>query len=123
MVGKKSEPKPEIDPEVINYGEGKKEIIFRETFKRHADLKIQLQYDELKMAKFCRECVTFYLNKDPLMMELVDRMKGIEKVSIARTEIAKRERKKTDKVVEDFALDDKERQSIFDMLAEEHPEL
>ena len=112
-----------VAEDALNYGEGKKEIIFRETFKRHADLKSQLQYDGLKMAKFLRECVTFYLNKDPTMMELIDKMKGIAKVPTEQIKTAKVERKQAAKTVEQFALNENEIENIFDILEEEHPEL
>jgi len=114
---------PDIDEEALNYGEGKKEIIFRESFKRHADLKIQLQYDGLNMAKFLRQCVTFYLEKNVLMMELIDQMKKSSRVSVDKIKIAKQERKESAQVTSDFALNDNEIENIFDMLEEEYPEL
>ena len=112
-----------VEEDALNYGEGKKEIIFRDTNKRHAELKLQLQYDGLKMAKFLRECVTFYLTKDPLMMELIDKMKGVAKVSIKQTNIVKNERKETNIISNEFALNENEVENIFDMLEEEYPEL
>ena len=109
------------------YGVGKKEIIFRETVKRHADLKIQLQYDHLKVARFLRECVGFYLNKDPLMMELVDRMKGVitipKPVSKVEMNIVKKDKKEAKKVETEFALNENEVENIFDTIEENFPDL
>lgn len=109
-----------------DYGTGKQQIIFRETVKRYADFKTQLQYDSLKIAKFLRNCVTFYLEKDPQMMELVDKMKGINKpkpVKPKEVKIAQTERKQEQKIVSEFTLNPDDVENIYDLLEEENPEL
>jgi len=107
------------------YGLEKKEIIFRETPKRHAELKIQLQYEGLKMSKFLRECVSLFLSKDPDMMVLIDKMKGITKPPISKRDInTVRQERKEEKAVEvAFALDENEVENIFDLIEEEHPDI
>ena len=41
-----------------------KRVIFEDTDKRHADLKIRLHYDEIKQGEFFRLMLTGYVNQD-----------------------------------------------------------
>src|SRR3972149_3178343 len=107
------------------YGSRNKEIIFRDTAKRHADLRIILNNEGLKMARFLRECVTFLLDKNPLMLELVDKMKNVEAAGKYSNEakqlrISKKEREETKNIKKQFQLDSREVENIFDILEEEY---
>ena len=106
------------------YGEDYKKIVFYDTDKRHADLKIRLQYDNLKQSEFYRAVLTAYLEKEENFMKFLEKYKEdnevLHKTKLRTQEkIKKRERDTKTK----FALEDKEVESIFDMLEEEHPEL
>ena len=48
----------------INYGREGKKIVFYDSDKRHAELKIRLKHDKLTQAEFFRTLVTGYLDKD-----------------------------------------------------------
>ena len=106
------------------YGEDYKKIVFYDTDKRHADLKIRLQYDGLKQSEFYRAVLTAYLEKEENFMRFFEGYKKDNEV-LHKTKLKTQEkiRKKERDTKTKFALEDKEVESIFDMLEEEHPEL
>ena len=53
-----------------------KKIIFEDTDKRHADLKIRLHYDQLKQGEFFRLMLTGYIEKDERVMSYIEEYKG-----------------------------------------------
>tara|TARA_R100000152_G_C6701579_1_gene130993 strand:+ start:118 stop:441 length:324 start_codon:yes stop_codon:yes gene_type:complete len=102
-----------------------KKIVFYDTDKRHADLKIRLHYDGLTQAGFFRSMVSGYLSKDPAIMDYIQRIKETESIQSAK------KRKDTNKLLEageetknKFSLlGDDEVESIFDIIEKEFPEL
>ena len=58
----------------MGYGKTGKKILFYDTDKRHADLKIKLQYDGLGQSEFFRALVTGYLEEDPSIMDYVSKI-------------------------------------------------
>tara|TARA_Y100000296_G_C5147006_1_gene244284 strand:- start:894 stop:1232 length:339 start_codon:yes stop_codon:yes gene_type:complete len=106
------------------YGDFKKIVQFTDDTKRYADLRIRLHYDGLRQGEFFRSVVIGYLERDEDLMNFLDKVK--EKIS--RYSKSKRNKlKKTDdkrrEVIGQFALDDKDVESIFDLLEKEQPEL
>ncbi len=104
--------------------ETKKKIIFYDSEKNQADLKIRLQYDGLKQSEFFRAIVAAYLNKDNDILNFVFRYKEQNQVQAK----AKRQKSKSliDKgrgVERQFGLSNKDIENIFDILEEEHPDL
>tara|TARA_R100000005_G_scaffold66031_1_gene34607 strand:+ start:897 stop:1235 length:339 start_codon:yes stop_codon:yes gene_type:complete len=108
----------------INYGREGKKIVFYDTDKRHAELKIRLKHDRLTQAEFFRTLVTGYLDKDENVLLFLDKYilengKQRKKNLITNRALIK-SGKDTERV---FALGDEEIENIFDLLEEEHPEL
>ena len=110
--------------EYEDYGSNDKKIMFYDTDKRHADLKIRLQHDGFTQSAFFRMMVTGYLNKDPELLAFVDKFKEQNKVQSAA------QRKKVNKMIEQgreleesHGLREKEVADIFDLIEQEHPEL
>ena len=60
------------DPE---YGTMKKKVVFYDSDKRYADLKIRLSHDGLSQAKFFRGILSGYLSQDPDILNFVDKLK------------------------------------------------
>ena len=58
--------------EPVKYGKEYKKITFYDSDKRHADLRIRLQYDGLKQSGFFRAVVTAYLEKNEHFMAFLD---------------------------------------------------
>ena len=102
------------------YGKGLKKIVFVDTDKRHADLRIRLRYDGLTQLQFFQSIVTGYVEKDPRIIEFF--------LDIKRA-LAKQGKSKINKshsLYEDgefnkalFKLTDEESDEIFDLIAEE----
>ena len=108
----------------MSYGVNNKKIMFYDTDKRHAELKIRLQHDSLKQSEFFRAVVTAYIEKDALFLEFLDEYKENNKTQ------SKERIKKSSKLIEEgremekkFNLKEDERENIFDLIAQEHPDL
>lgn len=104
--------------------EDRKKIMFWESPKRQADLKVRLQLDGFTQSHFFRALITGYLEKDEKILSYIDyyKEKHITQGAAKRRHINKniaagRELEKK------FALNDNEIEDIFDIIAEEFPEL
>jgi hypothetical protein len=106
------------------YGLRKKRIIFYDTDKKQAELKIRLKYDNLRQSEFFRLIVDHYLRQTDEMIQIIDQYK---KEVNSRDKMPRIGNKKLFKKAADlkskFALDDKEVESIFDILQKEYPDL
>lgn len=106
----------------MSYGKTDKKILFYDTDKRHAELKIRLQYDGLKQSEFFRAMVTGYLEEDPSIMEYVDTYKESDgKQSGRQQKITQKETKQGRELAKTFA--ESEIENIFDIIERENPEL
>ena len=110
--------------EPVKYGKEYKKITFYDSDKRHADLRIRLQYEGMKQSEFFRAVVTAYLEKNEHFMAFLDQyMSDNELRSENKRKKVKKANKKEKEVKSKFALDEGEIDSIFDLLEEEHPDL
>ena len=106
------------------YGKEYKKVTFYDSDKRHADLRIRLQYDGMKQSEFFRAVVTAYLEKNEHFMAFLDQyMSDNELRSENKRKKIKKANKKEKEVKSDFALNEGEIDSIFDLLEEEYPDL
>ena len=62
-----------------------KHVIFRETDKRHADLKIKLDYEKISQSDFFRIMITGYLNNDPRITDFIKEWKINNKIDSLRS--------------------------------------
>ncbi len=106
------------------YGTKRKKVVFYDSDKRFADLKIRLAHDGLSQASFFRSMVTGYLEKDPDFLNYIDKIKS------KKHKQNKKDVKQTRKLIKSgkekvvsLGLDEKEKQSIFDILERENPDL
>jgi len=107
-----------------DYGKASKKIMFYDTDKRHADLKIRLQHDSLTQSAFFRAMISGYLDKDTRIMQYVDDYKFDNNIQ------NKADRKTVSKLIKvgkqmekTHGLGDDELEDIFDIIEQEHPEL
>lgn len=109
---------------MTNYGKTGKKIIFYDSDKRHAELKIRLHYDGLTQSAFFRGIVAGYIAQDEDILRFVDSLK--EKLSAQsstkRSKIKKMNRMKQE-TIDKFALEEDEIESIFNILEKECPEM
>ena len=108
----------------MSYGVNSKKIMFYDTDKRHAELKIRLQHDSLKQSEFFRAVVSAYIEKDELFLEFINQYKEENKTqSKERIEKSKKSIEKGREMEKKFNLKEDEKENIFDLIAQEHPDL
>ena len=106
------------------YGRSSKKIMFYDTDKRHADLKIRLQHDSLTQSAFFRALVGGYLEKDTRIMEFIDDYKFNNNIqNKADRNIKSKLIKAGVEMEKAHGLKQEEVENIFDMIEQEHPEL
>ena len=104
------------------YGTMKKKVIFYDSDKRYADLKIRLQHDGLSQAKFFRSILTGYLTQDPDLLNFIDKVK-IEKGKKSNSKKRNKEIRELintgNEKAEKILLDENDIENIFDVLEDE----
>tara|TARA_R100001163_G_C5055414_1_gene191873 strand:+ start:271 stop:615 length:345 start_codon:yes stop_codon:yes gene_type:complete len=101
-----------------------KQLCFTCTNKSHADLRIRLMYDNMSQGALFRILMHGYIQRDENIMNFVDNFK--ERYGIQRKSHIKKTKNlltKGRQTTNDFALDPKELENIFDLIAQEHPDL
>tara|TARA_R110002110_G_scaffold390869_1_gene604006 strand:+ start:513 stop:839 length:327 start_codon:yes stop_codon:yes gene_type:complete len=106
--------------------ENKKKIIFYDSDKRHAELKIRLKHDGLSQAQFFRDIVTGYINKEKNILNFIDKIKLTKRNGSQDKNSVKETRqliKDGNEIMKRLSLDDSEIENIFDMIERENPDL
>ncbi len=104
--------------------EVKKKIIFYDSEKNQADLKIRLKYDGLKQSEFFRAIVSGYLQKEEGILNYIykykeeNQIQGQRKRQKSRSLIAKGK-----EVERQFGLSNEDIENIFDIIEDDHPDL
>lgn len=102
----------------------RKKFMFYDSEKRQADLRIRLQYDGINQSYFFRAMITGYLDKDPDILSFLDRYKGKNKTQgINKRAASNTYKKRAEQTKKQFSLDSNDIENIFDIIAEEHPDL
>lgn len=108
----------------MNYGHELKKIIFEDTDKKHADLKIRLYADGLAQGEFFRMIVDGYVDRDDRIVDFVEECKEEKNIqSKQKRAKSKKIHNKANKVIKKFALSEREVENIFNLLEKENPEL
>ena len=85
--------------------------------KDSSDLKLRLRYDGISQSHFLRTLVSMYVSKDPLMLQVVEKIKLDQKVmgkkKILRT---RKDIEKSSKILADLGITKEEKENIFDMI-------
>ena len=103
-----------------SYGKLTKRIVFTDTDQRHARLLIRLRHDGLTQAQFFRNLVTGYIEGDSNVCAFIDNLKP---QSIKHKAKSKKIVDRGKKTTKELGLDDNQIENIFDLIAEEHPDL
>ena len=104
----------------ITYGKNNKRIVFTDTDHRHAQLLVRLRSDGLKQAHFFRSLITGYIEQDE---RIVSFFNDIKQQSSKRIEKSDKLRNSGKELVSSSGFSDDQIENIFDLIAEEHPEL
>tara|TARA_R110000824_G_scaffold88189_8_gene216942 strand:+ start:8634 stop:8954 length:321 start_codon:yes stop_codon:yes gene_type:complete len=101
-----------------------KKIIFKDTDIRHAQLKIRLQQDGLTQAEFFRSLISGYLNENKNILRYIKNYKEVNKTQSKRIlGVIEKDKKASDDLMSKFGIEDDELENIFDLIAEEYPDL
>ena len=108
------------------YGTMSKKVVFYDSDKRYAELKIRLQHDGISQAKFFRGILTGYLSQDPDILNYVDKLKASKTFGKKSKKGIKKDRELINagsEALDKLALGNKEIENIFDILEKENPNL
>jgi hypothetical protein len=111
------------DPE---YGTMKKKVVFYDSDKRYAELKVRLQHDGISQAHFFRGLLTGYLSQDPDVLNFVDKLKASKNAGNKSKTSIKEDRqliKYGKEAAGKLSFDNDEIENIFDILERENPDL
>jgi hypothetical protein len=108
--------------EDFEYGKTQKRIIFTDNEHRHAKLLIRLKHDGLKQSEFFRSIVTGYINGDDRIQEYIYEISPQSKTKKTKSKklIEKGKQKMQDY---EAALNEDDVGDLFDLIAQEHPDL
>ena len=104
----------------IDYGNLTKQIAFWDNDHRQAQLIIRCRHDGLTQAAFFRHIITGYIRGDERLQSYIDE---VREMGESRKRKSRTLKKKGDEMVKDLSLTDGEVDNIFDLLAEEFPDL
>jgi len=108
----------------MGYGNNTKKVVFYDTDKRHADLKIRLQNDDMSQNDFFRALVTAYINGDSRVMDYLNEWRLENgKQSKSKVDISKKTMDEGRETQKKFALDEDTIENIFDILEKHRPDL
>ena len=108
------------------YGTMNKKVVFYDSDKRFAELKIRLQHDGISQAQFFRGIVTGYLMQDGDVLSYVDKLKASKNIGNRTKKSIKEERELINtgkEQLDKLALGDEEIENIFDILERQNPDL
>ena len=106
----------------MKYGKNEKRILFYDTDKRHAELKIKLEYDGMGQSEFFRALVTGYLSEDEDIINYVSAYKQeFGRQSKRQQTAASKERQ--DGMEQQALFAEDEIENIFSIIEKENPDL
>jgi hypothetical protein len=108
-----------------NYGEDVKSIRFWVYDDDHARLIIRLRHNKIKVSQFFRAVIDGVIEEDPNLMAFLDNY-VVEHKILSRHRFTKslKLRKKGEEKLEDWGLlDDADKENLFDLIAQEFPDL
>jgi hypothetical protein len=108
-----------------NYGEDVKSIRFWVYDDDHARLIIRLRHNKIRVSQFFRAVIDGVIEEDPNLMAFLDNY-VVEHKILSRHRFTKslKLRKKGEEKLEDWGLlDDADKENLFDLIAQEFPDL
>jgi len=106
------------------YAKDTKKFTFYAKDNLHADFKIRMQYHSMTQSEFLRACVEAAVEKDPAMEMFIEQYKEKNnKQSKAQRSKVRKDLEKSEELLNDFGIGEGDIDSIFDIIAKEHPEI
>jgi hypothetical protein len=106
--------------EEIMYGRKEKRIVFTDTDHRHAQLIIRLKHDGLTQSSFFRHLITGYIEGDRRIQDFINEMGELSQAKKRKSKVLANAGKKT---LSALGIGEEQVEDIFDLIAEEHPDL
>jgi len=103
-----------------NYGKNTKKIVFSDTDHNHARLILRLRHDGITQARFFRSIVSGYIEGDERIQNYITEISQqaiLKKTASAKLQESGRQKAKG------LGLSDQQVENLFDLIAEEYPEL
>ena len=107
-------------PEDLEYGKLNKKIVFTDNDHRHAQLIIRLKHDDLKQSTFFRSLITGYLEEDGRILSFIDDLRS---QSIRKRDKSRKLKMDGKKLHDDAGFSEEQVADLFDLIAEEYPDL
>lgn len=104
----------------IEYGNLNKRIVFTDNDNRHVQFIMKLREIGITQSKFFRLIITGLINDDDRLLDFINENSGQSQKHKKRI---KRLKQSGSELMTDLAFDDNEIENIFDLIAEEHPDL
>jgi len=104
----------------IEYGKLTKRIVFTETDHRHAQLILRLKHDNIKQSDFFRAIITGYIEQDENLQSYVDSVSSQSRIKVSKS---RKLREAGQAKKDSMGLSNDDVADIFDIIAQEHPEL
>jgi hypothetical protein len=106
------------------YAKDTKKFTFYAKDKLHAKFKIRMQFHDLTQSEFLRACVEAVVEQDRLMELFInDYKEKNNKQSKKQRENIKKEQEEGSNLLKEFGMEESDLESIFDIIAKEHPEI
>tara|TARA_Y100000310_G_C20259239_1_gene612853 strand:+ start:153 stop:476 length:324 start_codon:yes stop_codon:yes gene_type:complete len=102
-----------------DYGKTLKQICFDSNDHLHANLKLRLHYDGLKIKEFFNEIIKAYVSKNEHFINFIEELKEQKEISKTKRNKTKRAYTKAKKVEKEFGLNESEIENIFDIIEKE----
>lgn len=104
----------------VEYGKMNKKIVFTDNDHRHAQLIIRLKHDDLRQSQFFRSLITGYLEQDERILSFIDEVKN---QSVKKKTKSTKLRQKGKQLLTETGFSNEQIDDLFDLIAEEHPDL
>ena len=104
----------------IDYENLNKRIVFTENDNRHAQFMMKLREVGITQSKFFRLIITGFIQDDDRIFEFITENSVQSKL---KTSKIKKLKDKGNQMMNDLAFNDNEIENIFDLIAEEYPDL
>tara|TARA_R100001163_G_C5001414_1_gene150416 strand:+ start:175 stop:516 length:342 start_codon:yes stop_codon:yes gene_type:complete len=110
--------------DIQEYGQSTKRIVFKVSDHEHAKLIVRLRHNSLTQAEFFRAIIDAVNTDDDTMLSFIsDYVSSKQKLNKQRIKKNRKLIHQGRQLANDFSLSDDEVEDVFDLIAQEFPEL
>ncbi len=113
-----------MSEDIQEYGQSTKRIVFKVSDHEHAKLIVRLRHNSLTQAEFFRAIIDAVNTDDDTMLSFIsDYVSSKQKLNKQRIKKNRKLIQQGRQLANDFSLSDDEVEDVFDLIAQEFPEL